>query len=84
MTMAEFVEASTLTFVHARRLRLDLEKIGLLEAKVVREVGAMKDYEIRLTPTGREIAKHLTAIESVLERVREPGERETGAAKTRR
>lgn len=66
MSMAEFVEASTVTFVHARKLRLDLEKFGLVATEEIASRGAMREYEIRLTPLGREVAKHLVAVDEAL------------------
>lgn len=65
--MGEFTRASHLVAESARRLRADLEEMGLVRSEVVASRGALDLLSIRLTPLGRKVAEHALAIERLLE-----------------
>lgn len=63
-----FARASGVDAGTAGRVRDEMIASGLIEAKIAREQGAVTEYEIRLTPLGLEIGRHLVAIDGVLAR----------------
>lgn len=67
MGAMEFARATGVDAGTASRVRKELHELGVIEEKLVRKQGAVKEYEIRLTPLGREIAPHLLAIAQVSE-----------------
>lgn len=70
--MGEFVRACRLTPERARELREDMETWGLLRSEVAGTRGVVNVLAIHLTPKGREIARHVNAIEEVLDRHEAP------------
>lgn len=70
VNMTEFTDASELFPNYAKRLREELETMGLIDVTVVRRQGPAEILEIRLTPVGREVAKRLVEIEELLQDAR--------------
>lgn len=66
--MGEFTRACQLTHERARELREDMEAWGLLRSRVVSSRGIVDILAIQLTPLGRDIARHVNAIQDILER----------------
>lgn len=67
LTMAQVQQVSGLTQQPARDLRLVLLGIGLVDVEEIPVRGAT-ELRLRLTPHGREVAKHVVAIRDILER----------------
>lgn len=72
VNMRQFTVASQLSSTAAKALRLELERLGLVAAKVLRSQGATEVYEISLTPLGRQVALHLVAVRDLLGGARAP------------
>lgn len=68
VTMTEFTQASRLVPEVARALREDMEGWGLVESEVLGRRGAVELLSIRLTPLGREAARHVVALDDLLAR----------------
>lgn len=66
--MTEFTHASRLVPEVARTLREDMEGWGLVHSEVLGRRGAVELLSIRLTPLGREAARHVVALEELLAR----------------
>lgn len=66
--MTEFTHASRLVPEVARTLREDMEGWGLLQSEVLGRRGAVELLHIRLTPLGKEAARHVVALEELLAR----------------
>lgn len=66
VNMSQFTKASHLVPDRAKVLREELEEHGLIEVRVVRVQGPAEILEIRLTPTGREVAKRLVEVDDIL------------------
>lgn len=64
----DFAKAAGIDPKWAARLRAELVVLGLIEARVVRSQGAIKEYEITLTGVGRQVAQHVLAMEEMLAR----------------
>lgn len=70
--MSQFTKACHLVPDRAKVLRKELVSHGLIVANVVRVQGPAEILEIRLTPVGREVAKHLIAVDEVLKAAEKP------------
>lgn len=70
-----FARASGVDPGTAGRVREELQALGLITATIVREQGAVKEYEVRLTPLGKEIGQHLVAIDDALKKAERRAER---------
>jgi hypothetical protein len=68
MAFAEATGAATKT---AKVIREKFQMLGIIEAKLVVDRGAVQELEIRLTPLGRELAEHALAMEEALRRAGE-------------
>lgn len=68
VTMTEFTHASRLVPEVARSLREDMETWGLVHSEILGRRGAVELLSIRLTPLGREAARHVVALEDTLAR----------------
>lgn len=66
LTAMEFVAASGLTNKAAQKLRDALHEAGVIDARVVREQGAIQEFEIRLTPMGHDVGKGIVDVEARL------------------
>ena len=66
VTMTEFTHASRLVPEVARTLREDLERWGLVRSEIVGRRGVVELLSIRLTPLGRELARHVMTLETLL------------------
>lgn len=64
----EFARATGADAGTASRVREELHELGIIDAKVVRQQGAVKEYEIKLTQLGRELAPHILAMADVFRR----------------
>jgi DNA-binding HxlR family transcriptional regulator len=84
LSMEEFTAASGISESPAKILREDLQQMGFIAVEEIPIRGASKQFNIRLTPLGREVAQHLVAVEQALKRAAAKGEREAGATKGRR
>lgn len=63
----EFARATRADAGTASRVRNELHDLGIIEAKIVRTQGAVNEYEIRLTPLGRQLGPHILAMAGILE-----------------
>lgn len=68
LSASEFVEATEMDAGAAIRLRNWLQESGVLIAEPVRQRGSVKEYEIRLTALGRDLAPHALAMADALRR----------------
>ena len=68
ITNRELIEAAGGTDFYARQIRGDLVDAGLIEVEEVPISGATRQYNIRLTPVGREVARKLVEVDEVLKR----------------
>lgn len=50
------------------RLREDLHLLAIIDARVVREQGAVREYEVRLTPTGHALGALAVEMEREIEK----------------
>jgi predicted transcriptional regulator len=66
MSMREFTEASRRAPQHARALREDLARLGLIDVRESAGYGNTTVMEIRLTARGKQIADALARIERAM------------------
>ena len=69
VNMSQFTKASHLVPDRAKVLREELKAKGLIDVSVVRVQGPAEILEIRLTALGRDVAKHLVAVDDLLKGV---------------
>lgn len=65
MGAMDFVRASGVDAGTAARARDELAAAGVVDVRLVREVGAVKEFEIRLTPLGLALGPHVLAMDDV-------------------
>lgn len=76
LTAMDFLAATGLkNNQSAAKIREDLHLLGIIDAKIVREQGAAREYEIRLTPLGRALAEHAAAMDDILTKHKPKGGR---------
>ena len=72
LLMKEFVTASELHFDAARRLRVDLEMLGLIQVEEKEVSGARTEMTIRLTRVGQGVGDYLVAVDELLRSSKAP------------
>lgn len=69
-----FARASGVEAGTASRVRDELQQMGLIDASPSKQQGAITQYEIRLTPLGKQVADHVLAIDGLLRDTRKRAE----------
>lgn len=81
LSAGEFVKGTGMDAGAAIRLREELHLLGVLDARVVRERGSVKEFEVTLTEFGRELATHALAMRKAIEKHAPPGRATTRGAR---
>lgn len=71
LSMKEFTLASGILAESAKGLRVRLEELGVVEVRSLGRRGVVEPKEIRLTPMGRKLAAHVSAMNDILAQHRE-------------